>query len=59
MIFVLEPHEQKALVQAFITSAPFPTEVDFIQEFTGIPNLTHAWNEFGLRAEVVAKVAQQ
>jgi len=31
-------------------------DFDLIEAFTGHPNLTHLWNRFGLRAEVVEKV---
>jgi hypothetical protein len=54
----LDPHERRALTREFITSEPPPTEVDFIEVFYGKPNLTHAWNEFRLRASVVAIVVR-
>ena len=31
-------------------------DFDLIEAVTGHPNLTHLWNRFGLRAEVVEKV---
>ena len=33
-----------------------PCPADLIEHFTGQPNLTHAWNEFGLKNEVVERV---
>ena len=36
-----------------------PTELDLIEAITGHPNLTHAWNVFGLKTEVVQEVSRQ
>lgn len=35
-----------------------PDELDLIEAFTGRPNLTYAWNLFGLKLEVVERVIQ-
>jgi hypothetical protein len=36
-----------------------PIQVDLIEAVTGHQNLTHAWNESGLRASVVERVARR
>jgi hypothetical protein len=56
MIVILDPSERKQLVQDFFKLHPLPTQIDFIQVFTGIPNLTRLWNQYALKASVVEKV---
>jgi len=53
---LLDPHERAQLVADYLQTHPLPAEVDFIEAFTGHPNLTHAWNEYGLKVEVVEKI---
>jgi hypothetical protein len=52
LIFLLQPPENVLAVPAI---KPANLELDFIQFFTKIPNLTHSWNEYKLRTEVVNK----
>jgi hypothetical protein len=54
LIYLLPPAENRPLnIQAASLEDANLKEFDFIEAITGVPNLTHAWNEFGLRAEVV------
>ena len=54
----MEPEDLRpdTAANSYIPGLDIPTDLDFIEAFTGHPNLTHAWNEFGLRTEVVAEV---
>lgn len=62
MIFLLTSDDISAIQKAHQATAavtPNLNQDDLIEAFTGIPNLTHAWNEFGLKADVVQRVARQ
>jgi hypothetical protein len=59
MIFLLTPEDIGAIQKAYRSPGIKPPNLnpdDLIESITGIPNLTHAWNEYALRAEVVEKV---
>jgi hypothetical protein len=59
MIFLLTPDDIRAIRKAYQSPAPIEgANLDLIEAITGIPNLTYAWNKFGLRAEIVAKVSR-
>jgi len=55
LIYLLEPADRRFL-NLLIPAQPIPSEFDFIEHLTGIPNLTHAWNRFGLKSDVVERV---
>ena len=64
---ILEPHDHARLTADYLKAFPLPTEIDLIEVITRIPNapfvkngttLSHAWNEYGLKPEVVEKVLQ-
>lgn len=57
-LIYLEPHEHAQLTQDYLAQHPIEAEIDFIEAIIGIPNLTHAWNQFGLRVEVVERVSR-
>lgn len=50
------PKPKAASKARWVANARHQPEMDFIKAFTGIPNLTHAWNDYDLRTEVVQKV---
>ena len=57
-LIYLTPEDHARLTAQFLKTHPIKTEIDLIEEITGKPNLTHVWNEFALRVEVVEQVLQ-
>ena len=57
LLYLLEPSDH-AFLNMLLPALPngAPAEFDFIQHFYGKPNMTHAWNEFRLRPELVDEV---
>jgi len=56
MLLLLTPDEESQIVQDYLSQHPIETEIDLLQAITGI-SITD-WHLYGLKAEVVAKVAQ-
>ena len=56
MFLLLTPHDHARLTADYLKAFPLPTDIDLIEAITGKPNLTHAWNKFRLRAEVVESI---
>jgi len=56
VIYLLEPEDVFSLPAIEPANLEPIREFDLIQAFTGHKNLTHAWNEFGLRLSVVQQV---
>ena len=55
---VFEPENLRpdTAANSYIPELDIPTDLDLIEPITGHPNLTHAWNRFGLNAEVVERL---
>jgi len=56
LIFLADPLKKPNLNAAAPLAPANLKEFDFIQAFTGIPNLTHAWRYYGLKLSVVETV---
>jgi hypothetical protein len=63
MLLLLTPHEHSHLLadylRDYLTTNPLPTEIDLIEAITGYPNLTHDWNAYGLKTELVQEASRQ
>lgn len=53
-VFLVPQHRFRPPVQPPVTNVP--AEFDLIEYYYKHKNLTHAWNEFGLRPEVMDKL---
>ena len=54
-VLLLEPGDVDFLPKP-VANALAPTEFDFIEHYYKHKNLTHAWNEFNLRPEVIERL---